>query len=86
MKNTRVVNLGSVKNLLSEWDKVRQAIVGGHVTGFQTTLMTGEESAETVYLGGIYNEDPKRALSAILKTSAARVLHEDPPLRAASNM
>lgn len=75
---TRVVNLGAVRDLLGELDKVRTAILAGKVTGFQCTLMDSEDT-ETIYMGGPYREDPKLALSAILKASAARVMTEDPP-------
>lgn len=75
---TRVVDLGAVRDLLSELDKLRSAILGGQVSGFSCTVMDQEER-ETLYMGGVYKEDPKLALSAILKASAARVMAEDPP-------
>lgn len=80
MKKTRIVDLGSVRDLLVEWEKVRASIIQGRTTGFQTTLMD-ESQEETVYLGGVYKQDPKLALSAILKTSAALVLTHDVPPR-----
>lgn len=80
MKKTRIVDLGSVKDLLAEWEKVRISILQGRITGFQTTLMD-EDQTETVFFGGVYKEDPKLALSAILKTSAAKTIAHDVPPR-----
>ena len=75
---TRIVNLGAVRDLLPELDKLRSAILTGQVSAFQCTLMD-QEGQETLYMGGVYKEDPKLALGAILKASAARVMVEDPP-------
>ena len=77
MQQTKIVNLGKVRDLLAEWEKVRAHIVTGHVTGWSATICDDEH--ETVYLGGVYQDDPAAALRAALKSSAARVLIEDPP-------
>lgn len=79
MTKTTIVYLDSVKEMLAELDKARREILRGRNVGFHTTLM-GEDSSETIFLGGAYRDDPKRALGAILKTSAARAKAEDPPL------
>jgi hypothetical protein len=83
VKSTKVVNLGSVRDLFSEWEKVYDAIRSGKVSAFQLTLRDGD-GRETIYLGGVYREDPRLALGAILKTSAARVAMEDPLLKTAT--
>lgn len=75
LKNLKIVNLGKVRDLLSEWEKVRLAILGGSVTAFQITLQC--EGTETFYLGGVYKEDPQAALKAALRASAARAMAED---------
>jgi hypothetical protein len=74
----KVVNLGPVRDLLTEWDKVRQAIVARRVDGFYVDLLSDGE--ETIFLGGIYKTDPSAALQAVLNISATRVMQEDPPL------
>lgn len=79
MKNTKIVDLGQVRDVFVEWDKVRQHLASRKIRGFQITLI-GDDDSETVYTGGVYKEDPLRALSATLKSSAARALADDPPL------
>lgn len=78
MKNTKIVDLGQIRDVFAEWEKVRQHLATRKVRGFQITLI-GDDESETVYMGGVYKEDPLRALSAALKSSAARALAEDPP-------
>jgi hypothetical protein len=79
VKNTKIIDLGQVRDLFAEWEKVRQHLATMHVKGFQIALV-GPDDKETVYTGGVYKEDPLRALSATLKLSAARALADDPPL------
>lgn len=83
MKSTKVVNLGSVRDLFAEWEKVHGAIRTGRVSAFQLTVRD-DDGRETIYLGGVYKQDPRLALGAILKTSAARVSLEDQPLKTAT--
>jgi hypothetical protein len=86
MQRTKVVNLGPVKDLLGEWERVRQGILSGRTGGFHVVFMDNETGKETIFLGGVYREDPQRALGASLKASAARALIEDePPLFQATN-
>lgn len=75
---TRVVNLGNVRSLLAEWEKVRQHILKRRITGFQT-VFRDSENAEAIFFGGVYKDDPQAALAATLKLSAAKVLEEDEP-------
>lgn len=75
---TTVRNLGQVRDLLAEWDRVRSGIVAGRVCAFHVTLCDGD--SETIYIGGAYKDDPERALRAVLRVSAARMLAEDDPL------
>jgi hypothetical protein len=80
VKNTKIVDLGQIRDVFVEWDKVRRHLATSKVRGFQITLI-GDDDSETVYTGGVYKENPLRALSATLKSSAARALAEDPPLQ-----
>lgn len=78
MKHTRVVQLGKVRDLLAEWEKVRHGILAGEVDGFHTALRRGKR--ETVYIGGVFKEDSEAVTRIILKASVARMLAEDQPL------
>jgi hypothetical protein len=78
VKNTKVVQLGRVRDLLAEWEKVRQGILAGQVDGFHTALRRGER--ETIYMGGVFLEDSEAAARAALKASISRMLAEDRPL------
>ena len=77
MKNTKIIDLGQVRDVFAEWEKVRQHLATMHVKGFQIALI-GPDDSETVYMGGVYKVEPLRALSATLKMSAARALADDP--------
>jgi hypothetical protein len=76
--NVKVVNLGVVKDLLTEWERVRLHIVKGDIGGFQSVFCDSQQR-ETIFLGGVYKHDPQKALGAALKLSAARALEEDEP-------
>jgi hypothetical protein len=78
--HTRVVNIGKVRDLLMEWEKVRRHITAGRITGFQTVFCDSQDR-ETIYLGGVYRENPQAGIAATLKLSAARMLEEDEPAR-----
>lgn len=78
MKYTKIVDLGQIRGLLAEWEKVRQAVLAGKIKSFYTQLQ-GEDGREAVYCGGVYKADPRAAMKAILKVSAARALMEDDP-------
>ena len=78
---SRVVNLGMVKDLLAEWDKVRAYIVAGKTGGFQTVFCDSQGGHETIFMGGLYRDDKNLAARAQLRMSAARMLSEDGPLR-----
>lgn len=75
---SKIVQLGAVRNLLAEWEKVRSHIAAGEINGWSITIRDGLDE-ETIYLGGTYKEDPQAALKAALRMSAARVLTEDDP-------
>jgi hypothetical protein len=74
--HTRVVNIGKVRDLLVEWEKVRQRITSGQITGFQTVFCDGTNN-ETIFMGGVYRDDPQAGIAATLKLSAARMLDDD---------
>lgn len=73
-----VVNLGQVRDLLAEWERVKAHIVGGKITGFHATFRDSEQT-ETTFAGGVYREDPAQAARAALRMSAYRTLTEDTP-------
>jgi hypothetical protein len=75
----KVVNLGQVRDLRAEWQKVLQAMDGEKVTDFFVTLRSADGN-ERVYLGGVYRSDRGAALKAAMSISAARVMTEDEPL------
>lgn len=79
MKNTKVVHIGVGWGVMAEWNRVRTRLAAGTSKGF-FLVMDDEDGRDSVLLGGVYKDDPQRALSAILKISAARMLAEDPPL------
>jgi expansin (peptidoglycan-binding protein) len=76
MPNSKVVNLGQVRDLAAEWEKVRQAIRGARVSGFYLAVMS-PNGDETIYSGGLYKQAPEAAAKAALRISAVRVLNED---------
>lgn len=71
-----IVNLGQVRDLKAEWEKVRDAICQGKVKGFYLSVLA-DTGKETIYVGGRYKEDPQQAARAALRISAARVMEED---------
>lgn len=78
MHRTRVVNLGQVRDLMTEWETVRGEILAGRVDGFALMVRAGE-GREAIFVGGALKADPTAALKAILKLSAARTQVEDEP-------
>lgn len=77
--NTKVVNLGVVRDLLAELDKVRAAVISGEVCGFHAAMQDAD-GRETIYLGGVYRQDPEAALKGALRASMARAMMDDAPL------
>ena len=78
---SRVINLGMVKDLLAELDKVRAHIISGKVAGFQSAFCDSQGENEVLFMGGIYKQDKELAARAQLRMSAARMLEEDDPLQ-----
>ena len=72
----KVVNLGRVKDLLYEWERVRQHILAGRLTGF-CAAVRDSSTAEVIYIGGVYRESPGMVAKAALRMSAAQMLAED---------
>lgn len=83
MKNTKIVHLGAVRDALAVLEKLRAAVIAGEITAFHAALQHANGD-ETVYLGGVYRNDPEAALKSALRASAVRALMEDdpPPIRA----
>lgn len=76
MKNTKVVHLGAVRDLLTEWEVIRQHILKGKTKGWIGALRD-EDGKDTIYVGGTFCDSSPDRLSAVLKMSAARVEIED---------
>ena len=79
MQKTKVIQLGRVRDLLGEWERVREGLISGELEGFSVTLF-GNSGRQRIYLGGVCKEDPQEAAKAALRASMARMLTEDPPL------
>jgi hypothetical protein len=79
MKNTNVVWMGAVRELLAELDKLRSDVLAGGVQGWGGTVKYSD-GREVVYLGGTFQESPEDRVRAMLKVSATRMRLEDPPL------
>jgi hypothetical protein len=75
----KVVQLGPIRDLTDEWEKVRQHFVSGKVTGFSITLRD-DQGREAIYMAGHYKRSPKDAARVAMRMSAARVMAEDDPL------
>jgi hypothetical protein len=71
-----VVHLGQVRDLRAEWEKVRDAVTQGRVTGFYLTVLS-DSGNEATYVGGTYKADPQLAARAALRMSMARMMEED---------
>jgi hypothetical protein len=85
MNNTKIRDLGQVRDILAEWEMVRQALVAGVVAGFHVGLLD-QNGAETIYVGGVYKSDPEAAARAALRAWMKRMLNEDePPIFQASS-
>lgn len=69
MNRVRVINLGQTRELLAEWDKVRAAILAGHLSGFHAGVRT-TLGVDTIFLGGVFRDDPMAAMHGILRASA----------------
>lgn len=79
MRTTNIINLGSVRDLLPEWMKVRNHITTEKVSGWYA-VFRDEDGQETAFVGGVYKDNTSLATAALLKLSAARMLLEDDPL------
>lgn len=74
----KVVNLGEVKDLRQEWDKVRAGINAARVASF-FLLVADQDGHESIFTGGAYKSQPEKAARAALRVSAARMMLEDSP-------
>jgi hypothetical protein len=72
----KVVQLGQVKDLLKEWEAVRDAIRGGRLTGFSICLR-GPVGDEAIYTGGHYKTNAVDAARVAMRMSWERTKEED---------
>jgi hypothetical protein len=79
----KVVHLGEVRDLLAQWDRVRDSVRGGKTRGFAIALQD-EDGREVIYTGGTYKADPASAMKSTLRLSAALVDANDPAPQALS--
>lgn len=75
----KIVNLGQVRDLLSEWERVKDEIRAGRIEGF-ALMVRAPNGGEAIYVGGHYKSNPHEATRCVLRLSAALVMVEDPPL------
>lgn len=76
---SKIVNLGDVRDLRQEWDKVRTAITAGKVKSFYLQVVC-RDGREAVFMGGGYKTRPDAVARAALRISMARMRAEDDPL------
>lgn len=82
MENIKVIHLAETRELLAEWNEVRVGILAGRVTGFHAGVRT--PAGATIYLAGVYSEDPMQAVRDLLKVVAGcakKVVAQLPPFR-----
>lgn len=63
-----VFNLGTARDLLADWDEVRQCIVRGKVQAWAVS-MRDDLGRESIYLGGVYKSDSEAATKASMRVS-----------------
>lgn len=81
MKNVvKLGNLGTVRDMLDQWENVRQEILSGQVLGFSTVLRR-PSNADTFHIGGAYRESPEDALRASLRLSKYLMKDDPTPAR-----
>lgn len=72
----KVVQLGQVKDLLKEWDVVREAMRGSRITGFSICLR-GPAGEEAIFTGGHYKTNAVDAARVAMRMSWERTKEED---------
>jgi hypothetical protein len=80
MKETKVVYMAAVKDLLAELEKLRLDVLAGEVQGWGGTVKF-TDGREVAYIGGTFKSSTADQARAMLKVSALRMKTEDPPLR-----
>jgi hypothetical protein len=80
MKETKVVYMAAVKDLLAELEKLRLDVVRGEVQGWGGAVKF-TDGREVAYIGGTFKDSSADQARAMLKVSALRMQAEDPPLR-----
>lgn len=68
LKNTKIIQLGETRELLSQWNEVKAAILAGQVTGLHAGVQTTDGT--TVFLAGTFRDDPMQAVRTMLKAAA----------------
>lgn len=75
---TNVIQMGAVRDLLAELDKLRSDVLAGEVLGWGGSVFYAD-GREVAYLGGSFRHNAKDQARAMLKVSVLRVLREGPP-------
>lgn len=64
----KVVSMAGVRDLLKDWDEVRQRILRGQIRGWALSV-TGHNGDQSVYLGGEHKTNSDAALRAGMAVS-----------------
>lgn len=78
MKNTHVVRMDLVRDMLATREGVRQEILSGDAAG-AVFIIARADGRLDVRLGGTLKEDPSAALKAVLKMQMAHELDAAQP-------
>jgi hypothetical protein len=78
MKETKVVYMAAVKDLLAELEKLRLDVLAGEVQGWGGTVKF-TDGREVAYIGGTFKHSTADQARAMLKVSALRTMMEDTP-------
>lgn len=76
MTNNNVVYMESVRDLLSQLEKLRADVLSGQILGWGGSVWFAD-GREVVYLGGCFRESSASRARAMLRVSAARALLDD---------
>lgn len=75
---SNVVQMGTVRELLAQIDRLRAEVLAGDVSGWGGSVLFAD-GRETVYIGGNFRENAEAQARSMLKVSALRVMREDTP-------
>lgn len=65
---TKVVDMRGVRDLLADWEEVRQRILHGGIKAWAVSVRD-DQGREAIYVGGSYKQDPDAACKAAMRMS-----------------